>query len=381
MSGVDLARLRLWDSIAANLGPTPIYDEAGEIVPIGEHSEQGGVYVVWYGRAVGVFYSWGLCNILVNSFPGNAYKRFETLAEARRAWVDGPAWFTGNTWTPPAPRPAIPTPRLSATSDDAAVSSLQISRTPVDGSLSKVPITAPPRPVNQLRPTSTMQHKGIEAVVESDRAQDVLGKAQELLSQARDLLGELGSPPRAPSSRRHLRGTPSEDHVQHSPAHDVDCQPHAASRGKGLRNITKGWDSYDEAPSPFDISDLRDAIATAAAPERLPPSPKRPTVSNAAGARSSQHSPGETRSKSLSITASSVTSTTTSVIEVPSGRTYVVLRGDCPGVYLDKETAWFMMGNHAGGRITVFRTLERAQRFFEEESAAGRTGLPVIVKK
>lgn len=48
-----------YDELAASLGETPVLDENGEIVPIG-HPEgtRVAVYVVWVGRAVGLFHNW-----------------------------------------------------------------------------------------------------------------------------------------------------------------------------------------------------------------------------------------------------------------------------------------------------------------------------------
>ena len=51
--------LQGFDNVAASLGPTPVYNEQQEIVPIGQ--PEGGrvlIYVVWVGRAVGLFHNW-----------------------------------------------------------------------------------------------------------------------------------------------------------------------------------------------------------------------------------------------------------------------------------------------------------------------------------
>lgn len=49
-----------YDRLAASLGVTPNFDPvSGEIVPIGQ--PEGGkktVYVVWAGRALGLFHNW-----------------------------------------------------------------------------------------------------------------------------------------------------------------------------------------------------------------------------------------------------------------------------------------------------------------------------------
>ncbi|RDX40314.1 hypothetical protein OH76DRAFT_1490380 [Lentinus brumalis] len=102
----DLARAqeRHYNLIAFNLGATPIYDERGKIIPIGEQVGRDGrvykTYVVWRGRCVGIFFSWGTTAAMVNFFPGAAYQSFKTLDEAHRAWVNGPGFLPG--WVPPA---------------------------------------------------------------------------------------------------------------------------------------------------------------------------------------------------------------------------------------------------------------------------------------
>ncbi len=55
---ISLDQIREWDRIAQALGPTPVYDDVGHIVPLGEPKQGKHIYVVWHGRAIGVFYNW-----------------------------------------------------------------------------------------------------------------------------------------------------------------------------------------------------------------------------------------------------------------------------------------------------------------------------------
>ncbi|OJT10120.1 hypothetical protein TRAPUB_13391 [Trametes pubescens] len=97
-----------WDRVARELGPTPVYDESGHIVPIGKPMRGKPIYVVWRGRAIGL----GLCGAMVLGFPGSLYEGFKTYEQAYQAWLDGPPWSTfSDNWSPPSrPCPAIPTP-------------------------------------------------------------------------------------------------------------------------------------------------------------------------------------------------------------------------------------------------------------------------------
>lgn len=55
---IPVEQIRHWDRVALELGPTPIYDDNGQIVPIGEPVKGKQIYVVWRGRAIGIFNNW-----------------------------------------------------------------------------------------------------------------------------------------------------------------------------------------------------------------------------------------------------------------------------------------------------------------------------------
>ncbi|KAI1783078.1 hypothetical protein LXA43DRAFT_1067986 [Ganoderma leucocontextum] len=63
---------RDFDATAAALGRTLRLDEQGRVIPIGVADdpsilpEKAGFYVVWVGRAVGLFANWGLASTMVN---------------------------------------------------------------------------------------------------------------------------------------------------------------------------------------------------------------------------------------------------------------------------------------------------------------------------
>ncbi len=50
--------LKECDSLAHSLGVTPVFDRHGIIIAIGTMEGKGRVYVVWIGRAIGLFYNW-----------------------------------------------------------------------------------------------------------------------------------------------------------------------------------------------------------------------------------------------------------------------------------------------------------------------------------
>ena len=58
MSRVSPELLRDFDDVATSMGITPRLDKLGQPIPIGQKERKGEVYVVWTGRAVGLFYNW-----------------------------------------------------------------------------------------------------------------------------------------------------------------------------------------------------------------------------------------------------------------------------------------------------------------------------------
>lgn len=50
--------LKECDGLALSLGITPVFNQHGLIIAIGKPEGKGRVYVVWIGRAIGLFYNW-----------------------------------------------------------------------------------------------------------------------------------------------------------------------------------------------------------------------------------------------------------------------------------------------------------------------------------
>lgn len=48
-------------------------------------------YVVWEGQSTGIFEDWKKCEAQVKNYPKARYKAYDTLAEARQAFLGGPA--------------------------------------------------------------------------------------------------------------------------------------------------------------------------------------------------------------------------------------------------------------------------------------------------
>ncbi len=48
------------------------------------------IYVVWVGKAPGIYTSWAECEKQVKGYTGARYKSFTTMAEAERAYEEGP---------------------------------------------------------------------------------------------------------------------------------------------------------------------------------------------------------------------------------------------------------------------------------------------------
>lgn len=51
-------KMKECDDLARGLSVTPKFDDDGQIIPIGAPESKGRVYVIFMGRAVGLFYNW-----------------------------------------------------------------------------------------------------------------------------------------------------------------------------------------------------------------------------------------------------------------------------------------------------------------------------------
>ena len=98
-SKADVVRkmIEAFDVTAYSLGPTPVYDEDGKAIPVGPWHPGSRVYVVWSGRATGLFWGW---YVFLYALPPDAYSHIAGTSPTR--------W---STLTPAAPlSPVTPSP-------------------------------------------------------------------------------------------------------------------------------------------------------------------------------------------------------------------------------------------------------------------------------
>nr|VWP02297.1 Putative two-component response regulator SSK1p [Ganoderma boninense] len=103
--------LDAFDAHAMSFGPLPRYNSDGTVMAVGEPYPGSRVYVVWSGRATGLFYGWDNCHAMTWRFPGNAFVGCDSLEDAQEAFVRGPPKLT-EVWRVPAPRFAQLSPRI-----------------------------------------------------------------------------------------------------------------------------------------------------------------------------------------------------------------------------------------------------------------------------
>ncbi|KAJ7575189.1 hypothetical protein C8J56DRAFT_976354 [Mycena floridula] len=81
MHSLPPRRSRRW-----NYGPNIPTPEAIRLQV--ERMEEGPLYVVTRGYAIGVFAEWAIASLMVNGASGNSHKRVESKAEAIRIWTE-----------------------------------------------------------------------------------------------------------------------------------------------------------------------------------------------------------------------------------------------------------------------------------------------------
>ncbi|KAI9061402.1 hypothetical protein FKP32DRAFT_1576053 [Trametes sanguinea] len=326
------ATLADWDALAKSLGDTPHLDEHGLVVPLGKVEEsRPRYYVVWHGRAVGIFLNWGLAHAMVNGFKGAVYKKYRTLEGAQAGWRQGPRCWR-DSWTPPSPRRAIPTPTQYA---GRAVQ----SRGMVQVHLSPVSVQGPP--------------SDDEDQYWSDLSPDLLDDARHSIPppspSASSSDEEDGLPSRSPSpsvmtATSVSSGTLSPRTIRtpmpSSPA--ISTSPMSATRAKRIKPAT----IRTAAPEP----------PTAASRDQSP------VVKEKSATGSGRFQPRQVRI-------------------APAKEAFVVVRGDRPGVYFDRTTAMFMLGTNPGMKLVRFHSYKKASWYFAQEYMAGRVGVPTIISE
>ncbi len=118
---------------------------------------------------------------------------------------------------------------------------------------------------------------------------------------------------------------------------------------------------------------------------------RAPSVTSTSLSLSTSHTPRSS--------TSSIPTTHTSTIVVEEGRSYVVVRGDYPGVYTDKcvpqisahnsyrnslvnrVTAFAMAGRHPGVKVRACKTYTDAQKYYARAEAKGEVGMPMFARE
>lgn len=310
---------------------------------------------------------------MVTAFPGESHKGFRTLEKARLAWHQGPTAGQGS-WRPPQPRPALRTPRQG--------------RSPVapagvrDGGDSEQVLVAPavavqvPIPPDVDLPRSGLHpDAALEDVVSIAITYDQAGAGDFELAE---LMGHAGDDAGNPDSDEEFYW--SEDAVSEDPpAGDVESllsptissvsslsltTSPALTAGTISPGLIATPNLFPLAISPHSTPPITSRTLSCPGPEtvlREPPpirirsmwdrvtgrTPSTPVFSSKS--RDSRREPPHTRSEDYTrLTPSSASTTTRSSRLTRSGGAvdivplakprefFVVIRGDHPGIYMDR---------------------------------------------
>ncbi|KAI1782808.1 hypothetical protein LXA43DRAFT_1103388 [Ganoderma leucocontextum] len=63
----------------------------------------------------------------------------------------------------------------------------------------------------------------------------------------------------------------------------------------------------------------------------------------------------------------------------PSRHVYVVICGDHPGIYFDRNAAILKLGTSPGMKLALFDSLSQAAWYFVKQYMKGQVGVPVLV--
>ncbi|KAI0735944.1 hypothetical protein C8Q76DRAFT_792431 [Earliella scabrosa] len=344
-----------WDTLAASLGITPKYDQNGQVVPIGQREGlRMAVYVVWVGRAIGLFNNWGLASAMTTAFPGASQKRYGSLEEARRGWEQGPVAMQGP-WHPPRPRPAVPTPGFQPPArppsppppeSNLSVSPAVATAAPVvvhmphpldvdsDDDVYWDSDPAPPPPASPGPPSPTSPMSPTLSSVSSITTSSIPSLTTGTLSD-----GTINTPvPRmaelrvtSPSPTPRITNLPTS--LPRSEYHAVERVVHGSSKGLEKRRVGASGTSGTSGPS---------------------------GTSGTSGQRAYVPPPSQV------------------AVEAPK-EVFVVVRGDQPGVYLDRNTALLVAGTSPAMKIVVFNSRSQAAWYFVKQYMAHKVGVPPIV--
>ncbi|KAI9068211.1 hypothetical protein FKP32DRAFT_1562202 [Trametes sanguinea] len=332
------ATLADWDALAKSLGDTPHLDENGLVVPLGKVEEaRPRYYVVWHGRAVGIFLNWGLTHAMVNGFKGAVYKKYQTLEGAQAGWHQGPGCWR-DSWTPPSPRRAIPTPT--------------------------------PYPGPNRSPRQEQQSAGEAAPPEETLA----------AAQSRGLV-------QVHLSSVSVEGPPSDDEDQYwsdpSPEFLDDTRHPIPPPSPSASSSDEEDDLPPRSPSPSVMTATSLSSGTLSPRTIRTPLPSSPAVSISpmSVTRVKRNNSATIRTTTPELAAAASREQSRGVPVAPAKEAFVVVRGDRPGVYFDRNTAMFMLGTNPGMKLVRFHSYKKASWYFVQEYMAGRVGVPTIVSE
>ncbi|KAI9069584.1 hypothetical protein FKP32DRAFT_1671250 [Trametes sanguinea] len=361
------SQIATWEALAEVMQPSPRFDEDGQLVPLGKPEADVSYYVVWSGRAVGIFMNWGLANAMTCGYTGAAHKKYKTLEDARLAWAQGPTGPIEEYHPPPEPtlRPSTPPP--PSQDDSSSDESISMPGTHVQTPVAEggqagmaratIPASLPLSPTSSISSISYLSGLSISSGTATPRT-----------------VHTTRSTPTGPtpSSKTPVSPSPSK-----APSPIIS---RTTSCGPGRRR----------EPQPIRIA----ALSRTPTSERKRPIPTASStgggsaqVGQADALLTTTASPtkGKVRSPSPPIASSSrhvegQPQFSPQRVEVHDGQdVYVVVRGDQPGVYLDRNTAMLMVGTSPGMKIVRFRSRKKAAWYFVQEYMAGRVGIPVVV--
>nr|VWP01651.1 Non-specific serine/threonine protein kinase (EC [Ganoderma boninense] len=331
---------RDWDALAMTIGPTPKLNMAGQVIPLGEpdntnipdHKKK--FHVVWSGRALGIFYNWGLASAMVTGFSGSSHKSYIGLDNARAAWENGPINYEG-TWTPPRSRAPVTT-HLALTN-----------------------------------PAGVYQDNDDDFVFP-----DVLGFPTHANPVHLPIL---------PEDYRQLRT--ENPHIPSSPS----------SVGNTSILSTPSWMSSGTlSPSTVNSPDLTPILGHLSLGERFTDvdrdssytlvsntgsHPSSTTYANP-DAETSTVTPGPVNANSSTRNSQGfrgLLDKDRASKRVKGDPVFVVVRGEYPGVFFDHAIALRAGGRSAGMKVVSFKSLKVACLYFVQQYMAGNVGLPVFV--
>ncbi|KAI9062817.1 hypothetical protein FKP32DRAFT_1676737 [Trametes sanguinea] len=388
--------IQTWENIALSLAPTPRYDKHGQVIPLGKPEPVVRYYVVWVGRAVGIFMNWGIANAMTCGFPGASHKKYETLEAAQLAWRQGPLGHLGE-WLPPLP-PAVPS--LPRAPSPTASSLTDLDDRHSDGSSSDPPSGAESPPGGQqfgayhatqyvkvaiprdLKREISSEREGDTALADP-RPSSPTPSSISSISRLSELTISTGT---LSTSDVRTPRIPTPSLGVSTPARQTSPIPSTPTSPITSRSLSCGPGKRRE-PAPIRIT------PASATPDRRMHGRQTPTpafqpraerVGDGHGKGKSPQKqvagPSFSQDASVSKPPKPLQSSAPQTVVVPERRdVYVVVRGDRPGVYLDRNTAMLMLGTSPGMKIVRFHSRKGAAWYFVQEYMAGRVGIPVVV--